>query len=41
MLNTLAAAIPGGQRVISVEEVYELGFRPGRVLRRHPFDEAL
>ncbi len=26
MLNTLAAAIPGGQRVISVEEVFELDF---------------
>ncbi|QIK65611.1 CpaF family protein [Nocardioides sp. HDW12B] len=27
MLNALAAAIPGGQRVISVEEVFELDFR--------------
>jgi pilus assembly protein CpaF len=27
MLNTLAAAIPGGQRVISAEEVFELDFR--------------
>lgn len=27
MLNTLAAAIPGSQRVISVEEVFELDFR--------------
>ncbi len=32
MLNALAAAIPGGQRVISVEEVFELDFRhPDRV----------
>jgi pilus assembly protein CpaF len=27
MLNTLAAAIPGGQRVVSAEEVFELDFR--------------
>ena len=27
MLNCLAAAIPGGQRVVSAEEVYELDFR--------------
>ena len=27
MLNTLAAAIPGSQRVISVEEVFEIDFR--------------
>jgi pilus assembly protein CpaF len=27
MLNSLAAAIPGGQRVISAEEVFELDFR--------------
>ncbi len=27
MLNALAAAIPGGQRVISAEEVFELDFR--------------
>ncbi|GAA1920173.1 pilus assembly protein CpaF [Marmoricola bigeumensis] len=27
MLNTLAAAIPGGQRVVSTEEVFELDFR--------------
>lgn len=27
LLNTLAAAIPGGERVISVEEVFELRFR--------------
>jgi pilus assembly protein CpaF len=27
MLNSLAAAIPGGQRVVSAEEVFELDFR--------------
>ncbi len=27
LLNTLAAAIPGGQRVVSAEEVFELDFR--------------
>ena len=26
MLNCLAAAVPGGERVISAEEVYELRF---------------
>ena len=31
LVNCLAAAIPGGERVVTVEEVFELRFPHGQV----------